>query len=464
MAQYKKKGTYDYKLLNNHTREKMKRITITFLASLFLLTYIGCGSTTSETPDATPTTEPTATQAVVPTEEPTTVPEPTATNTPEPTATSTPTPEPTATSTPVPTSTPTPEPTAIPEPTQAATAEVVSDELFDFTFELDGVVYQLPMTYQTLVNSGWELHKNYDKNEKLNGYTYYSLEFVKGSESVYFDVVNMSGHATAIKDCIIGGISVSDYSEVTFSVAKGISFGVTKDTVKEAFGVPDTDSEKSMKYKKENYKTVGFGFYNDDIVCSSIEVRCFEAIGDGVTVVSEERPAYLDEYVAPTELGEDITVTVFELDGKLYQLPCPLSVFLDNGWEIASKDIASIGAGNSQLYAATVKKGDVKLDVGLANYSKKEVYIENCIVYTISFDTGCLKNAPEDFLKLPAGLRITFTAEDIKALGSEFKEYESERSISYTFEDYYYTKKVYYYISKEDVWTKIELKNTEWEY
>ena len=55
MAQYKKKGTYDYKLLNNHTRKKMKTLFfLTCALVALLLLVIGLIAITHNWGDRTP--------------------------------------------------------------------------------------------------------------------------------------------------------------------------------------------------------------------------------------------------------------------------------------------------------------------------------------------------------------------------------------------------------------------------
>ena len=141
-----------------------------------------------------------------------------------------------------------------------------------------------------------------------------------------------------------------------------------------------------------------FGF--DNGLLDYIIINCFEAMGDDITVVSEECPEYLESYVVPTELGTDMKEPVFELDGAIYRLPCPLSEFLNNGWKIASKSVSSLGAGNYLSSAIVIQKDNVKLSVGLYNFSEMEVYIENCAVYYFSVYTYDLKNANFLFLYL----------------------------------------------------------------
>lgn len=388
----------------------------------------------------------------------TSTPTPTSISTSEPTATptSTPTPEPTAT----PTSTPTPEPTATPVTMPPVS---MSDELFDYTFELNGTYYQLPMTYQAFVECGWELVRGESEETKLNGYSYSSVRFLNDGKTMYVDVVNMGGHARAIKDCIIGGMTIRSNEEDSFVMAKNISFDSTMEEIKEAFGIPDTDYTSSITYDEgSRYKKVQFGFYNGNL--SDVTFQCFEAIGEDVTVVSEERPEYLDEYLAPTELGTDMTDTVLELGGVIYRLPCPLSEFLSNGWKIASKNINSLGAGNSESTAIKIEKDGVKLEVGLKNFSEKEVYIDNCSVYRISFASYDFKNVEKDFGKLPNGITLLSSEDEIAMLCKDFEKSDSTYSMSYTYQDYYYTKEIKIWLSKDSSDSSITVKNTEWDY
>ena len=392
----------------------------------------------------------------------TVVPTPTATNTPTPTVTNTPTP--TATNTPTPTATNTPTPTVTNTPIPSESIDIplveISDELFDYTFELDGVIYQLPMSYQNFVDSGWELIRGEDEEEKLNGYSYYSVRFVRNNKTMYVDIVNMGGHARAIKDCVIGSVTIYEDTAESFTMSKGITFACTTDDIEDAFGIPDSSSSSSVTYREDDYKKVAFNFYNG--VLSGVTFYCYESIGDDITVVSEERPEYLADYVAPKELGTDMTVPMFELDDVVYQLPCPLSEFINNGWKIASKSVNSLGAGNHLGSAIEIKKDGVKLDVGLINFSDFEVYIENCAVYDISISTYDLKNVANDYAKLPNEITFYSSDEDISSVCKEFEVTDSTYSKSYTYQDYYYTKRISIY--KDNFSQSFSVQNSEWDY
>ena len=422
-------------------------------------------STETPIPTFTSTPKPTVTNTPKPTV--TNTPKPTATNTPRPTATNTP--KPTATNTPRPTATNTPVPTATntPVPTEAPT--VVSDDIFDYMFELDGVVYQLPMTYQDFVATGWKLHRDYDENEEIGGYTYYSLKFVKNGKDIMVDVTNMTGHARKIADCTIGGVEIRDNDNVDFKIAHEMRFGLSKDEVIAMFGVPSIEYSSSLHYREEEnntYNEVALYFNNKEY--SSIRVRNFECMESDVTIISEERPEYLATYVQTAELGTDISEPIFELDGVLYRLPCPLSVFCDNGWQIVSKSIESLGAWNrtSTYNGVQLSKGNNKIYVGLTNYEDKEVYVENCAVSSVRVESFYLKTVDEQFLELPNGLNfVSSDGSAVAELCKDFSIYQGTFSDywSYTYTDYYKTREIKIVVDN-GVISSIELSNTEWDY
>lgn len=384
-------------------------------------------------------------------------PELTATSIPSPT--NTPTPEPTAT----PTSTPTPEPTATPAPVAA-----VSEKIEDFMFEMEGEVYRLPVLYQTFAEKGWHPDGKVTEDDELGGYSYLYCYLTNDIVRISAEIINMSGHVRKLKDCTIGSIEIKVSNNLDFSIAKGIEGTASKDEIIEAFGLPSSNSN----YETSEYITYDLGtrkkvkFYLDyeKSYNNSITLQCYEATEHDATVVSEETPEYLAEYVKPKKVGSDVKATLFMLDGKRYRLPCPLSEFIDDGWEISQANIKSLGAWNyASLYDVTLKKGDVKINVGLLNCSEKEVYIKDCAVYSVSFETYYMKNIEEGYVKLPKSLTMSSTVEDIAKVCEDFSEYKGDSYASYTYQDSDNTIKVYYSI---DDWGNktIQLKNMNWEY
>ena len=193
---------------------------------------------------------------------------------------------------------------------------------------------------------------------------------------------------------------------------------------------------------------------------------------EDVTDVSTELPDYLSTYVAPTELGSDASQPVFKIDGKIYRLPCPLKEFTDDGWTISEVETESVGAGNLEYAALTIKKNDVELELGMYNFTKVATISENCAVACISvnrmtYDEGDAYGVPENLIEIPGGITLKTSREEAKkALGSSFEEYVSDDKDYYSYSLYEGNTTINLTYSESDDYrsTTIELKNTNWDY
>ncbi len=379
------------------------------------------------------------------------------------------TPEPTPEVTPEPTPEVTPEPTPelTPEPTQTVEKKLsLSDDLGDFTFELEGVVYQLPVAYEDIAAAGWK-PDGFSEEDEMWGYSTTYCHLTNGKVRIEACIINLCGHVRTVKECTIGSIEIEVSNNLDFKIAKGVEGTVTRDEILEMYGIPSSnDTYTSSEYITYNFGTnkyVKFYLNYDRPYNNSILLKNYAETENDITIISEERPDYLEEYVAPTELGEDAQSVVFELDEVLYQLPCPLSEFTDNGWKISSSNVKSVGAGNySYCGNLTLKKDGYEISLGLINYGRKEVYIQNCAVYAVEFSTYNLENAPEDYVKIPCGITLYSDEEIIKAVYKDFTVYESGSAVSYSYNDQDYVKEVYYYMSKDSRY--INLENKYWAY
>ena len=209
----------------------------------------------------------------------------------------------------------------------AATATQLSDKLEDYTFMLEGDVYQLPFAYSVLADKGWRIYNSeYYDDTKINGNSYGDITLQKDKKTIDVSIINASGYAKELKDCNVGGISVygSNKNAPEFSIAKGIKVGDKEDKVREAFGSP-TDTSN---YDEYNYLRYGEDDSITTIVCDNgtdeyndaqIEIKNFVATEDDKkTETSDEVPEYLSTYVAPTELGTDPLTYNIEIENQVY--------------------------------------------------------------------------------------------------------------------------------------------------
>ena len=327
--------------------------------------------------------------------------------------------------------------------TQAASGDILATaELSDFVFELEGYTYQLPVNYSDFVSTGWTLDDyNITEDSVIGANSYEYVNMTNGISDIYVYLYNASGNAKTANECRIGGLEIYARTNLDFTIAKGITCVSTPEEVQEAFGAPSNsytgDGYQDMQYDiGDAGDHVSFHFDTEDPGYSYIEIRYFPMTADDVTEVSQEVPEYLSTYVQPTELGDDTKVPVFALDGDIYQLPCPVSAFLDNGWSITAKAQDSVGALNEVDNALTIQKGDITVDLTVGNFEMEGALTENCAVTQIYFYYYEMENVAGDYLQFPAGLNLDSTVEDVEAACPDFNRYENNGYYSFDYSDW----------------------------
>ena len=359
---------------------------------------------------------------------------------------------------------------------EAPAADTSSEDLMDFSFKFDGVPYKLPCDYKEFADNGWILDT--DTSEEVNANTYGITRLKKGEDRVSVYVYNPTSNVQKVEDCKIAEITVYGRDNVSFELPKGITVASSAEEIREAYGKPSkstTESDyESLQYKPsdDSYDSqVNFYVY-DDKERSYISVKNMIVQEGDKTEASTEVPSYLASYKAPEELGTDSQSPVFELDGTVYRLPCPLSAFTDNGWVIYEKDADSIDAGNTSYSTVTITKDQVSVDLGMANFAKTSTIIENCAVNRVSFHrtkTSSKDDVPEGYVKFPSGLGLDFTPDDLKSKLTGFAATDSNSadsgSYNYNSSDYNISVRYYYYIGDSNYknW-QVEIKNDVWDY
>ena len=344
----------------------------------------------------------------------------------------------------------------------------MSDNLFDFTFELDGVVYQLPMSYDKLASSGWKISSSSDSEDtKIDAGGEHSYLMVKAGRAIMVTSYNPTGNVKTIKECRIGRIKTGIEYGTDITIAKGINCTSTADEIINAFGTPQLKNEESdlilIEYYNSEDNGVIFECYdkeNSNGDFSSITLVNFAVYDDDKTETNEEVPEYLYEYKVPTSLGEDPTSGIISIGGDLYQIPAPLSQFLDNGWKITSQP-GAIPAGKTS--SIKIERDSSKLSISVINLSEYQTIPENCAVYEVMIDDYSKVAAT-----IPGGLELgTSTTDDIaKKVGSEFRFEESSTSNSFRYSEYQ-DRNFSLYLrtdSKTNIFEAIDLTCRTWNY
>lgn len=319
----------------------------------------------------------------------------------------------------------------------------LSDDIYDFQVSIDGNVYQFPMKYADFTESGWDYTGDTEESIQPNAYGI-SEWFENGDNMTMAYLTNFDINAVSVGDCYLGGLMLeSNYMEAEGTevlMAKGIKLGEsTQEDVKAAYGEPtssyESDSFPTMTYESDIYSTIEFGFdaenggvLNDIDIQNLVAPEDFEA-GE----VDDSVPAIVSEYEAPTEVGDDLLDYKISFAGDLYELPAPVSAFIDNGWTVVEDETETTIAGRDSG-KVTLMKDNQTFWSYVRNYSENATSYTNCFITTVSANV----NDCNVDLEAANGIKMGMSQADLeKAL--EGYTYEKEE-----------TSYVYYDVSDEE--------------
>lgn len=324
-----------------------------------------------------------------------------------------------------------------PKETEPAVIEM-SDDLFDYTINIEGTVFRIPFKYQDITAAGWTISSSgISDTTKIAGSDYEAVKLSQNGKSLWVEIYNASGNARQIKDCMIGGVECEGDDGTEVTLAKGITVFSTVDEVLEAFGVPtsrdDYNDYTQLIYQQDDtgYNQVKFYLYKDeeDWKLNSLNVRNFLATEDDETQTNTQKPEYLDAYQVPAALEDSITNAVVKIGGDLYQIPAPVSAFLDNGWTMKSQPGAVVSGSKDSI---AVERDGATLNLSILNFSDYQTIPENCAVYKVSvrLDDGV-------DMEMSGGLKLGSTRAEVEAAVTEDFSYFSGTSFeSWSYSEY----------------------------
>lgn len=279
--------------------------------------------------------------------------------------------------------------------TEENTAEeqqtALSDDLYSFQLEYQGVLYQFPMAYSDLTDQGWELSEYEDPDMMVGTNSYTSVGFVKGDLSIRADIINFGINEAPVEECLIGGISIdegysdTDLASVSIVLPQGIRMGEsTLEDIKAAYGEPsDTyegDNYVKVTYERDLYQDIELYVYHDDQTLRQLSLRNFtEPEGFDKGTVSDEIPDIVASYEAPEKLGDSFMEPYVEYFGDLYTLPAPVSAFEANGWSILEEEEVEFVEGDGLAFVDMMKDNQT-VRFTVYNLTQNAVTLENCFV------------------------------------------------------------------------------------
>lgn len=273
-----------------------------------------------------------------------------------------------------------------------------TDDLYRFQIRLDGAVYQFPMSCADFTAAGWTRIE--DDTEDMAPNTYSSYRFKKGELEACVFLINMGINTVPLNECAVGGMSVDafqfeDAPDTTIEFPGDIIYNVsTGDDIRKAYGAA-SDTRESELWTKLTYK---YSFYQDIELCLDSEtgllreftIRNFVADEEAnaaaaAKVTGDPTPEVL-AYTAPSEPGSDPGSGIVEFAGDLYQLPAPVSVFLENGFTLNPEDSDAVVAGTDFGWFSMQKDG-IEFCGTARNLNANATTIENCFVTGVRSDS-----------------------------------------------------------------------------
>ncbi|BCN32084.1 hypothetical protein [Anaeromicropila herbilytica] len=132
----------------------------------------------------------------------------------------------------------------------------------------------------------------------------------------------------------------------------------------------------------------------------------------------------------PTELSNDFSSFIIELDNDMYQMPICVSELIENGWKIEEKYI-DISVDPNDLWNVTFTKNIYAITLSAKNYSEKVRSINECYITTIDI----MKESNVPIIQLPYGIQLGMKREKFENVINRMK-YDEEKhynEIYYTF-------------------------------
>lgn len=323
--------------------------------------------------------------------------------------------------------------------------QALSDDIYSFQAEIDGEIYQFPMSFAEFTAKGWTYDGDAAQTMEPEQYTT-AETFKKDSSKLYAAIFNLGMNTVPFSECQIGGFSVDSYmmkdSALSVKLPKGIEFGVSAlEDVKAAYGEPsrvyDGEMYTSLSYEYDMYQNVEIQVDKETNTVSKVDIRnmidtASEADqAQAASQVSDEVTEEVKSYRAPAELGDDFAKFIVEYDGALYQMPAPVSEFEKNGWTV-KEDQSDMTVKGKDFGWVALMKNNQELRVIAQNYGANATTIRNCFVTSVKGDDNST-NMP---ITVQKGItRGMAKAELEKALeGVTYKFEESDMFEYYTIE------------------------------
>ena len=295
------------------------------------------------------------------------------------------------------------------------------EDLFEFKVNIGKIAYRIPMAYSAMTSRGWLYEGDETVTLKPNQYT--SEEFMERDDVIlYVSFLNTGINTQGIGNSFIGQIIFDKLNligcETEIRFPGNIIYGQsTKEDVIAAYGEPtdieELEGKEILTYKKGEYEWISFTIDLTANIISDVDMRNFVTPDnfDGGEI-TEEIPQEVLDYEAPDNIGTDLSKPYVNILGDLYEIPAPVSAFLDKGWSIVDDNShqAVVAKGKGMV---TLEKNGIRITSDVINYADNAVYIENCFVTTVYVD---LEENQKGMMSIPQGICVNMPLAELESL------------------------------------------------
>jgi hypothetical protein len=323
----------------------------------------------------------------------------------------------------------------------------LSDDIFSFQAMINGHVFTLPFDWSYAEALGWELGELFDDVELGPNQMTFPYRVWQGNTGLSMSIGNLTPNNIDVSEGIVGNIRVDDIDTETgveFLLPGGLTIGSPEELITQLYGEPSStrhsDTINRYIYQLDTQISIDIHVLNETGLVYEINMMNFveraEAIFDG------ELSELASRYVPPTELGDDLSQGIVELEGVVYQLPAPVAVFLNNGWVIEDESVM-IAAGRS-VVNQSLRYGNQVMRVNVKNYDTVEAPVVEGFVTSVEFSGHFWQGN----ISLPGGITPDSTEAEIMALlGEPASDSESQRFHTFT-----------WHVTRENtIWESIEI-------
>ncbi len=312
--------------------------------------------------------------------------------------------------------------------TQAPTE--LSDDLYDFQVSIEGEVYQFPMWYSDFEDLGWKCDEDVTQTLASDEYCSTNIWRKQGLQ-VYTDFANMSMNTVSLEDAMVCGITLEEYyfgdSDWEIILPGGIKYKESNaDDIRAAYGEPtnvyDSEIYYKMEYQYDYSRSIELYVFKDDDTLKEIHICNMVELEGADNSVDDTVPELVASYELPRELGNDFYEYTAELDGVVYKMPCPVSVLVENGFQIVKENsdmvVASGGVGWVEL-----RYNNQKIRSMVENYAEYATTVENCFATSLEAN----EYGSKIDLVFPGGIKLGVPEDVVKKAVADFN-YEVETS------------------------------------